>query len=85
MATPSTVFKLGGDAVFAYAPEAALDATMLLDAVDEAHAAFRTRLVGIEHSTSCSCDACAKLPRLDLKFVVHPAASSAGPARAARS
>jgi uncharacterized protein YndB with AHSA1/START domain len=63
--------KLEGDAVFAYAPKVGLDGTMLLDAVDEAYAAFRARVAGIEHSTSCGCNACAKLPHLDLKFVVH--------------
>jgi uncharacterized protein YndB with AHSA1/START domain len=63
--------KQEGDAVFGYALDGALDGPMLLDAVEECYFAFRNRLVGIERATSCDCNACAKLPELDLKFVVH--------------
>ena len=66
-----TLNKYEGDAVFGYALEGALDGTMLLDAVEECYFAFRNRLVGMQHATDCSCKACAKLPDLDLKFVVH--------------
>ena len=63
--------KLEGDAAFCYALEGELDASMLLDTIEECYFAFRTRLRGIEHSTSCTCPACAKLPVLNLKFIVH--------------
>jgi hypothetical protein len=63
--------KQEGDAVFGYALDGALDGAMLLDTVEECYFAFRNRLVGIERATSCDCNACAKLPELDLKFVVH--------------
>jgi uncharacterized protein YndB with AHSA1/START domain len=63
--------KREGDAVFGYVPEGALDGTMLLDAVEDCYFAFRNRLVGMQHATSCDCNACGKLPELDLKFVVH--------------
>lgn len=65
------VNKLEGDAAFCYALEEEIDASMLLDTIEECYFAFRTRLRGIEHSTSCSCPACAKLPVLNLKFIVH--------------
>jgi uncharacterized protein YndB with AHSA1/START domain len=71
LATVLTLNKLEGDAVFAYAREGALDGTMLLDAVEECYFAFRNRLAGMQHATSCDCNACAKLPDLDLKFVAH--------------
>jgi Protein of unknown function (DUF2652)/Polyketide cyclase / dehydrase and lipid transport len=63
--------KLEGDAAFAYALDGEVDASMLLDSIEECYFGFRRRLAGIEHSTSCSCNACAKAPELNLKFVVH--------------
>jgi uncharacterized protein YndB with AHSA1/START domain len=65
------VNKVEGDAAFGYALDGELDATMLLDAIEECYFAFRSRLRGIAHSVSCSCPACAKVTELDLKFVVH--------------
>jgi hypothetical protein len=65
------VNKLEGDAAFGYALDGELDASMLLDTIEECYFGFRRRLRGIEHSTNCSCNACAKAPALDLKFVVH--------------
>jgi len=63
--------KQEGDAIFGYALQESLDGAMLLDAIEECYFSFRNRLVGIERATSCDCNACAKLPDLDLKFVVH--------------
>ena len=63
--------KQEGDAIFGYALDGALDGAMLLDTIEECYFSFRNRLVGIERATSCDCNACAKLPDLDLKFVVH--------------
>jgi len=63
--------KLEGDAVFAYAPQSGADASAVLDAVEQCYFAFRSRLEGIERSTSCSCAACRKAAELNLKFVVH--------------
>ena len=63
--------KLEGDAAFGYALDGELDASMLLDSIEECYFGFRRRLRGIEHSTNCSCNACAKAPELNLKFVVH--------------
>ena len=66
-----TLNKYEGDAVFGYALDGTLDATRLLEAIDESYFTFRGRLAGMKQATSCSCKACAKLPDLDLKFVVH--------------
>jgi uncharacterized protein YndB with AHSA1/START domain len=68
------VFRLNkreGDAIFGYALAGEVDATMLLDAVDDTYFSFRSRVDGIGHATSCDCKACTSLPALDLKFVVH--------------
>jgi hypothetical protein len=65
------VNKLEGDAAFGYALDGELDASMLLDSIEECYFGFRQRLRAIEHSTNCSCNACAKAPELNLKFVVH--------------
>ena len=66
-----TVNKLEGDAAFGYALDEELDATMLLDTIEECYFAFRGRRRGIEHAVSCTCPACTKVTDLDLKFVVH--------------
>lgn len=65
------VNKVEGDAAFGYALDGELDASMLLDAIEECYFAFRGRLRGIAHSVSCTCPACTKVTELDLKFIVH--------------
>jgi hypothetical protein len=70
----SPIFRLNkreGDAIFGYALAGELDATLLLAAIDDTYFAFRARVDGIGHATSCDCKACTRLPALDLKFVVH--------------
>jgi hypothetical protein len=63
-----------GDALFTYALAGEADASMVLDAIEECYFAFRSRLEGISHSTTCRCSACAKATQLDLKFVLHAGA-----------
>jgi uncharacterized protein YndB with AHSA1/START domain len=63
--------KREGDAVFAFARSEEADASTLLDAIEECYFAFRSRLEGVSHSTTCSCAACGKAQQLDLKFVIH--------------
>ena len=43
----------------------------LLDSVDATYFAFRRRLRDVRQATTCRCNACVLIPRLDLKFVVH--------------
>lgn len=69
LAPTLTLSKLEGDAVFAYALE--VEAAILLDVIDTTYFAFRTRRRTIQQATTCECDACRLIPRLDLKFVVH--------------
>ena len=63
--------KLEGDAAFAYASINSINPTMMLDTVEAAYFAFQKRLRDITHATSCPCDACVMIPKLDLKFFVH--------------
>ena len=63
--------KLEGDAAFMVAPLDGLTGTGLLDAIDATTAAFRARIRSLEQATTCTCEACRRIPELDLKFVVH--------------
>jgi hypothetical protein len=68
---PFTLSKLEGDAAFAYVDSDVVSAPMLFDTVDATYFAFRRRLRDIVQSTTCECNACVLIPRLDLKFFVH--------------
>ena len=65
------VSKLEGDAAFAYALESEIEASMLLDTIDQTYFAFRSRLRDIRQATTCDCNACRLIPNLNLKFVAH--------------
>jgi hypothetical protein len=63
--------KLEGDAAFTYMPADRVDGSMLLDTVERCYFGFRRRRRDVQQATSCECNACARIPDLDLKFVVH--------------
>jgi len=63
--------KLEGDAAFMVAPLEKLTGEALLAAIDATTAAFRARLRSMAQATTCTCEACRRIPELDLKFVVH--------------
>ena len=63
--------KLEGDAAFTYAPAERIDGSMLLDTIERCYFGFRRRRRDVRQATSCECNACARIPDLDLKFVVH--------------
>jgi class 3 adenylate cyclase len=64
------VNKIEGDAVFSFAGPG-LTGGDLLDVVDGTYAAFQKRLLSVHQATSCDCDACGMMPRLDLKLIAH--------------
>jgi len=64
------VEKLEGDAVFCVG-EPQVDADALLVVVEGAYLSFARRRRTIALATSCPCDACRRIPDLDLKFLVH--------------
>ncbi|MFL5685927.1 MAG: DUF2652 domain-containing protein [Chloroflexota bacterium] len=63
--------KLEGDAAFMYRPAEGLDATSLMDTIERCYFGFRRRRRDVRQATSCECNACVRIPDLDLKFVVH--------------
>lgn len=66
------IVKLEGDAVFAHVPNTKIsrDET-LLEMMESIYLAFRDRVEGIRHHTTCQCNACKQIPNLDLKFIAH--------------
>jgi len=65
------VVKLEGDAVFCAGGEPAADDTMLLTAIVDTYVAFQRRRRAISVATSCPCDACRRIPDLELKLIAH--------------
>src|SRR3954452_12672170 len=63
--------KLEGDAAFTYAVGETIDGSMLLDTIERCYFGFRRRRRDVRQATSCECNACSRIPDLDLKFVVH--------------
>ena len=63
--------KLEGDAAFMYAIVEKLDGSLLLDTIERCYFGFRRRRRDVRQMTSCECNACVRIPELNLKFVVH--------------
>jgi hypothetical protein len=63
--------KLEGDAVFTFAITEKLDGSLLLDTIERCYFGFRRRRRDVRQATSCECNACVRIPELNLKFVVH--------------
>ncbi|MFX0049590.1 MAG: DUF2652 domain-containing protein [Candidatus Hermodarchaeota archaeon] len=64
--------KLEGDAVFAYAPATRVPrGESVLEMLEATYGAFRGRVDGIVRHTTCECNACRAIPKLDLKFLAH--------------
>ena len=72
LAPPLQIQEVEGDAVFAFALDDRLvPAVTLLDVVDDAFAAFRTRRRALADDGSCACRACRSVGSLDLKVIAH--------------
>ena len=64
--------KIEGDAIFAYAPAAEVPrGESMLEMLEATYGAFRGRVDGIVRHTTCECNACRAIPKLDLKFLAH--------------
>jgi hypothetical protein len=63
--------KLEGDAAFMYAITERIDGSLLLDTIERCYFGFRRRRRDVRQATSCECNACVRIPDLNLKFVVH--------------
>jgi uncharacterized protein DUF2652 len=72
LAPPLEIQEVEGDAVFALGPDRAIvPPARLLDVLDSAFAAFRTRQRTMQDGETCECGACQNIWRLDLKIVAH--------------
>lgn len=63
--------KLEGDAAFVFRTVDRIDGSTLLDTIEHCYVGFRRRRRDVRQATSCECNACSRIPDLDLKFVVH--------------
>jgi class 3 adenylate cyclase len=65
------VAKFEGDAIFCYDPHDRCDGEMLLATIDACYFAFARLRRDIEVNLTCPCDACRRVPGLDLKLIAH--------------
>ena len=63
--------KLEGDAAFVFAPAEKVDGSLLLDTIERCYFGFRRRRRDVRQATACECNACVRIPDLNLKFVAH--------------
>jgi hypothetical protein len=72
LAPPLEVQEVEGDAVFAFGLDRTIvPAATLLDALEEAFAAFKARRRDLAADMSCACTACRSVAKLDLKIIAH--------------
>lgn len=66
------IANVKADAVLTYKPESELTrGEILLELTEATYTAFRGRLKSIARNNLCGCRACAAVPTLDLKFLIH--------------
>jgi uncharacterized protein YndB with AHSA1/START domain len=63
--------KLEGDAAFVFAMTETIDAAQLQDTIERCYFLYRRRLRDIAQASTCECNACVLVPKLDLKVVAH--------------
>jgi hypothetical protein len=69
---PMVISRLQGDAVVSYAPEGSfLLGASVLEMVETCYVAYRRAIELMVINTSCTCNACKNMPKLDLKFFIH--------------
>ena len=69
---PLTLSRVVGDAVVSYAFDGqVLNSQTLIEELETIYVVFRRALGQMVLNTTCTCNACANLSALDLKFVVH--------------
>ncbi len=68
---PFRLAKLEGDAAFVYQLAESVDGPGLRDVIEGCYFAFQRRVRDISQASMCECNACVRIPGLDLKFVAH--------------
>jgi hypothetical protein len=63
--------KLEGDAVFAVADDGTIDGDAALGTLTDCYAAFQAQMAMAAETWTCTCNSCAMIDTLDLKFIVH--------------
>ena len=63
--------KLEGDAAFTYVITETVDGSALMDTIERTYFTFRRRLRDIGQASVCDCNACIRMPALDLKLLAH--------------
>lgn len=70
--SPLILARVEGDAVFAYTLEDSfIQGQTLLESLEQIYFTFTNELESNDRNTTCTCNACANMNTLDLKFVVH--------------
>jgi uncharacterized protein DUF2652 len=77
--------KLEGDAAFTFAITEKVDGSLLLDTIERCYFGFRRRRRDVRQATSCDCNACLRIPDLNLKSSSTTARSCASASPATRS
>src|SRR5919201_4002234 len=69
---PLTISRLEGDAVFSYGVDpGSVGGQTLVEMIEGTYVTFRRALEQMVLNTLCTCNACANIGGLDLKFFVH--------------
>jgi len=69
---PLVISRLEGDAVISYALEnSILQGQTLVELMETTYVAFRKAIELMVLNTTCTCNACRNIEKLDLKFIVH--------------
>ncbi|MEX2223498.1 MAG: DUF2652 domain-containing protein [Candidatus Rokuibacteriota bacterium] len=72
LSPPLEIQEIEGDAVFALGGTSSeLPRTRLLEVLEDAFAAFKSRQRAMQDAETCLCGACQQIGTLDLKMVVH--------------
>ena len=68
---PFSLAKLEGDAIFAVEDDPMPHGEAVINCLRACYTAFRERLGAAGSQWTCTCEACARIGNLDLKFVLH--------------
>ena len=69
---PLLISNFQGDAILSYAVEGSfINGQVLLEIIENIYCAFAQKLEMMHQNTTCTCKACANIPKLDLKLFVH--------------
>lgn len=69
---PLIISNFQGDAILTYAPDGSfIQGQTLLETIENIYCEFARTLENMHRNTTCTCKACANIPKLDLKLFVH--------------